>query len=301
MIYLLQLRSRLHGLAVVMYIALLCAFGLPAQADTLDQIRARGKLLVGVKKDVLLWGFPNAQTGVLEGLDPDLAKDLARRLGVQLELVGLLSSERLSAIETGQVDMLIATLSDTIERRNVMTLVLPHYYSSGVNVMARKTEGFTSWAELRNRRVCGRRGAFYNRAVTVEYGIDIVALYNNELAKAALRDGRCSALLFDDTAIAALLATSAWATQFEMPMPTLSPTAWSVALRKGEAGGQLESQVSAAIVDWHRSGMLVQLEKKWAIPASAFVKQMNELWGRRTDGRWFCGDRMDKTTPKECH
>ena len=280
---------------------LLCAALAPAHADTLAQIKARGKLVVGVKKDVLLWGFPNAKTGVLEGLEPDLARDLARRLGVQLELVGLLTSERIAAVQTQRVDVLIATLSDTPERRTLLRLVEPHYYSSGVNILTKKTEGFKNWVDLRNRRVCGRRGAFYNRAITVEYGADIVALYGNELAKAALRDGRCSAFLYDDTAISALLASPEWASQFEMPLPTLNPTAWSVALHKSQTGGPLDAQVSAAIVDWHRTGTLRQLEAKWGIPPSAFLKEMNTLWSRRVDGRWFCGDKMDRDTPRECH
>ena len=271
-----------------------------AQADTLDQIKARGKLVVGVKKDVLLWGFLDPQTGQIQGLEPDLAKDLATRLGVELELVGLLTAERIAAVEQRQVDVLIATLSDTPERRERMTLVEPHYYSSGVNILARKSEGFKTWSDLRNRRVCGRRGAFYNRPITVQYGADIVALYGNELPKEALRDGRCSAFLYDDTAVLALLTDAAWSNQYEMPLPTLNPTPWSVALHSSEKNGRLAQQVSGAIVDWHRSGLLKRLESKWAIPQSAFVTTMNQLWSRRTGEHWYCSGQVDTQTPKEC-
>lgn len=273
---------------------------LPALADALDQIKARGKLVVGVKKDVLLWGYLNAKTGVIEGLEPDLAKDLAKRLGVEVELVGLVTAERISALEERRVDVLIATLSDTPERRARLALVEPHYYSSGVNVLARKAEGFKRWVDLRNRRVCGRRGAFYNRPIAVEYGADIVALYGNELAKSALRDGRCSAFLYDDTAISALLIDPAWGQQFDMPLPTLYPTPWSVALPVAERGSKLEVQVSNTIVDWHRTGLLKQLEQKWGIGQSAFVNDMNALWSKRADGVWFCGAKVDAKTPKEC-
>jgi polar amino acid transport system substrate-binding protein len=287
-------------LCAVFMLALMALASLPTYADTLDQIKARGKLVVGVKKDVLLWGYMNPQTNRIEGFEPDLAKDLATRLGVQLELVGLLTAERISAVESRQVDVLIATLSDTPERRARLNLVEPHYYSSGVNIVARKAEGFKAWSDLRNRRVCGRRGAFYNRPIAVEYGADIVALYGNELAKTALRDGRCSAFLFDDTSITALLTDPLWSNQFGMPLPTLYPTPWSVALHATEAGGKLEALVSSAIIDWHRSGSLKQLERKWAIPPAAFVSGMNTIWNQRTDGRWFCGDKLDTKTPKEC-
>lgn len=298
--YLFACPQRLIGL---MFAAVVMAFTqapTTATADTLDEIKARGKLVVGVKKDVLLWGYQNPKTNRIEGLEPDLAQDLAKRLGVQLELVGLQSAERISAIENKQVDVLIATLSDTPERRAKLALVEPHYYSSGTNIIARKTEGFKNWSDLRNRRVCSRRGAFYNRAVAVEYGADIIALYGNELAKTALRDGRCSAFLYDDTSISVTLADAAWSNQFSMPLTTLYPTPWSIALPLADREGRLAELVSSAIVDWHRSGLLKQLESKWAIPPSAFVNDMNMLWNRRVDGRWLCGDKLDTKTPKEC-
>ncbi|HSH92310.1 MAG TPA: transporter substrate-binding domain-containing protein [Ramlibacter sp.] len=247
-----------------------------AWADALDDIRRRGTLIVGVKIDVPLWGRANEVTGVPEGLEPDLAADLAVRLGVRLKLVGVLTAERIDAVQSKRVDVLIATLSDTPERRQRMTLVSPHYYASGANILARKDAKFRDWSQLRNRRVCGRLGAFYNRLLTVAYGLDIVALYSNRLAMAALRDGRCAALLYDDTNIVAMMQEPAWAASFEMPLKSLYVTPWSVALHASERGGRLEAAVSDAITKWHSDGLIMQLERKWNIPVSGFTLRMNK-------------------------
>jgi polar amino acid transport system substrate-binding protein len=269
-------------------------------ADTLDEIRRRGVLVVGVKKDVPLWGKANETTGVPEGLEPDLAADLAARLGVRLKLVGVLTAERIDAVQRRQVDVLIATLSDTPERRQRMTLVAPHYYASGANILARKDARFREWTDLRNRRVCGRLGAFYNRPLTVAYGLDIVALYSNRLSMAALRDGRCAALLYDDTNIVAMMQEPAWAGGFEMPLKSLYVAPWSIALHTQERGGRLEAAVSHAIVNWHRDGLMTRLERKWGIPASAFTVRMNEAWARRSGGAFHCGEGVGSQTPKDC-
>ncbi|HSW18334.1 MAG TPA: transporter substrate-binding domain-containing protein [Ramlibacter sp.] len=271
-----------------------------ACADALDDIHRRGKLVVGVKQDVPLWGQVNRATGALEGLEPDLAADLAQRLGVQLELVGVLTAERIEAVQTRRVDVLIATLSDTPDRRERMTLVMPHYYASGVNILARSAENFADWKDLRNRRVCGRRGAFYNRAITVTYDIDVVALYSNKLSMAALRDGRCDALLYDDTNIVALLQDPAWSKTFTMPLETLYTTPWAIAVHKSESGGRLEATVSQAVLEWHRRGYLVELERKWGIPVSAFTTGMNKAWNRRHAGGFRCGNSVAPHTPKDC-
>ncbi|MBL0422008.1 transporter substrate-binding domain-containing protein [Ramlibacter sp. AW1] len=272
-----------------------------AAGDALDEIQRRGRLVVGVKKDVPLWGHLDPRSGLPVGLEPDLAADLARRLGVRLELVGLLTAERIDAVARRQVDVLVATLSDTPDRRQQLRLVLPHYYASGANVMARRDKGFTRWSDLRNRRVCGRRGAFYNRAITVTHGVDVVAVYGNHLALAALRDGRCDAVLYDDINIIALLQEPAWLAEFEMPLPTLHVAPWAIAVHPDEGGGRLEARVSHAVADWHRTGLLLDLQRKWGIPESDFTRRRHEAWTRRLPGgAWYCGDSAGKGTPEDC-
>lgn len=279
-------------------VALACS--VPARADTLDEIRRRGELVVGVKKDVPLWGMADPATGVPVGLEPDLAQDLAAQLGVRLRLVGVLTADRLEMVEQRRVDVLIATLSDTPERRQRMTLVLPHYYASGTNILSRRQLGFVSWEQLRNRRVCGRRGAFYNRDITVSFGADIVALYSNNLALQALRDGRCDALVYDDTNIIAMLQDPRWAGSFEMPLKTLYVTPWSIALHRQERGSRLHGFVSKAVAQWHQQGRILALERRWGIPPSEFAQQMNQAWQRGPQQPGHCALPVGPQTPKDC-
>lgn len=279
---------------------LLFAVPLGAAADSLQDIQRRGALVVGVKKDVPLWGQLNAATGRLEGLEPELAADLATRLGVRLEMVGLASAERLEALEQRRVDVLLATLSDTPERRQRMTMVLPHYYASGVNILARKQWHFREWTDLRNRRVCGRRGTYYNRLITIAAGADVVALYDNQRSLEALRDGRCEAVLYDDTNIAAMLQEPRWSRDFEMPLRTLMVVPWSIGLRREDAGGRLEAAVSQAVIAWHREGRIVGLERRWGIPPSEFAQRMQGLWQHRGGAAPRCGDAVVPSTPAEC-
>ena len=260
--------------------AMLALWFHPAAAtdDSLAEIQARGTLRVGVKADVPAWGELDKTSGEIVGLEPDLARDLAERLGVDLTLVPVLSAERVSALETRQVDVVIATLSVTPERRAQLTLVSPAYYESGAGLLARRSEGFKQWSELRNRRICSLRGSFYNRPIAVEYGADIVALYSAEIALAALRDGRCDGFLGDTAVFAVMLQDRELAARYEMILPALYPTGWAVALRRDARGGRLEAAISQAIVHWHRSGLLGRLEETWGIPRSEFSRRMEVEW-----------------------
>jgi polar amino acid transport system substrate-binding protein len=293
-------RAYIKLLSGIWLIAGLLGLG-SCHARSLADIVASGTLVVGVKKDVPLWGYQDLKSGVIAGMEVDLARDLAKRLGTKLETVGLRTDERIDAIRSGRVDILVATLSDTPERREKMTLVSPHYYSSGVNLLSRKNEHFREWAQLKNRKICGRRGAFYNRPVTVKYGVDIVALHSLDWATRAFIEGRCSALIYDDTAIAAMLKDPFWSQTYEMPMTTLYPTPWSIAIPKAEAGSLLNKAVSDAIIAWHREGFLTKLEKQWGIPASVFVRGMNAVWDKKSSsGDWYCGSEIQLTTPTDC-
>lgn len=289
------------GSIFILLIYGLIASPLQAHSNLLEQIRERGKVIIGVKKDVPLWGLENPSSKRLEGLEPDLAEDIANRLGVKLELVGLTTEDRLPKLQSGQIDILIATLSRTSGRENSMTLVAPDYYASGVNLLSKKRDHFKTWESLRNRRVCSRRGAFYNRLITVKYGINVVGLYSNQGSIEALRDGRCDGLLYDDTNIIALLQSPRWNSDHEMRLPTLYVTPWSVALKLQESNGELQKLISNAVIDWHRSGKLLTLEQHWKIPASNFAIEKNKLWNqKKADGTYVCGQEFSVDKPKEC-
>ncbi len=96
---------------------------------------------------------------------------------------------------------MIATMSDTPERRKIVDIIEPDYYASGTSVLTRKSEHVTSWEQLKSKRVCLIQGSFYNKALQEKYGVDRVAFPGTAEAYAALRNGNCVAFAYDDTAI----------------------------------------------------------------------------------------------------
>ena len=252
----------------------------------LHRIEERGRLVVGVKADYPPWGMV-APDGSIVGLEADLARDAAERLGVELELVPVTAGNRLQRLDQGQVDLVIATLGDTAERRQVADLVLPHYYASGVNLLAPAGSPFDDWGQLRGRPVCLTDGAFFNRVLTERYLIDPMVFPGNRDALMALRDGRCVGWAFDDTVIAQLLAGADWP-GYRMAMPTILPAPWAIAVREGEGDAALGRFVADLVADWHRGGRLVELQAKWGLPPSGFLAARRELWSRSVDGAPLC-------------
>lgn len=242
--------------------------------DTWNRIQERGKIVVGVKADTKPWGFIDTD-GKLIGMEADMAGEVAETLGVELELVGVESSNRMQFLEQGKIDLMIATMSDRADRRAIIGVVLPNYYTSGTNIMAPKALGINEWSDLRGKPVCGKQGAFYNKIVEERYGAEIVAFTGNAEAKQALRDKKCVAWVFDDSSIAADLASGEYE-DYEMPLKTEDDNPWALAVPLGEQACVFGRFMSGMQYEWLRSGHLLELEKKWGIQESAFLVDQQE-------------------------
>jgi polar amino acid transport system substrate-binding protein len=249
------------------------AFAAGASAQTLDKIKSRGVLVVGSKADYKPFGFRDP-SGAIVGFEPDIGKEIADKLGVKLELEPVVSSNRMQFLQQGKIDLMIATMNDKPDRRQVVGIIDPLYYASGVNVLASKKAALKNWEQLKGQKVCGIQGAWYNKPVAEKYGADIVAFKGQAEAETALMRGNCIAWVYDDTAFAERLADAKWK-DFEMPLETILEEPWGVAVKLEEREGPWGQFVAKALDDMHRSGRMIELEKKWNIPASAYLKKMN--------------------------
>lgn len=248
--------------------------GQVAQADVLDDVKAAGVLKVGVKADYKPYGFRDP-SGAIIGIEPDLAQDVADKLGVKVELVPVVSSNRMQFLEQGKIDLMIATMTDRPDRRKVVSIPEPNYYSSGTNILAQKSFGFKEWEDLRGKPVCGIQGAFYNKKTAQEFGADIVAFKGTAEAYAALQGGNCVAFVYDDSAIVAKTVEAEFA-DYEMPLETIDDAPWGLAVALGETA--FHDMMSEMIIEWHKSGRILELETKWGVANTPFAKAMNEKY-----------------------
>ena len=196
-------------------------------------------------------------------------------MGVDLELVAVQSSNRMQFLEQGKIDMMIATMSDRADRRKIVGIPQPNYYTSGTNVMAPKAVGIKNWSDLKGKPVCGKQGAFYNKIVTERHGAKVVAFTGNAEAKQALRDKKCIAWVYDDSSIMSDLSSGNY-NDYEMPLNSEDDNPWGLAVPIAELNCVFGNFMSGMTFNWHQSGRLIELEKKWGIQPTAYLKDKNE-------------------------
>ena len=267
--------NALAGMAMVGFLAA-PASSLAAQCtnDVWNKVVQRGKVIVGVKADYKPWGYRDT-SGAIVGMEVDMAKDVAEAMGVELDLVAVQSSNRMQFLEQGKVDMFIATMSDRPDRRKLVGITQPNYYTSGTNVMSPKALGLKEWEDLRDKPVCGKQGAFYNKIVSERYGAKIVAFTGNAEAKQALRDKKCIAWVYDDSSIMSDLSSGDWP-DFEMPLQSEDDNPWGLAVPIAERDCIFGNFMSGMTHNWHRSGRLIELEKKWGIQPTRYLEEQSE-------------------------
>jgi len=245
-----------------------------ANADALDQIRARGVLVVGTKADYQPFGFRDT-SGAIVGFEPDLAREVATTLGVKLELVPVVSSNRIPLLTEGKLDLIIATMNDTPERRKLVDIIQPSYYASGVNALAPRSLHLHVWQQLRGKSICTIDGAFYVGDIKLRYEPEILTFKDTAEMYDALTRDRCVSVVYDDTAIIGRLQDPDWH-EFEMPLLSIMVEPWGMAVRLGET--RLEKTVSDQVQGWHRAGRIVALEEQWHIPHSGFAEEMHRKY-----------------------
>ncbi|MGC9419215.1 MAG: transporter substrate-binding domain-containing protein [Rhodovulum sp.] len=272
---------------------------LPADpSGRLAHILRRGTLIVGVKSDYPPWGMvdPDPASDTIVGIEPDLARDIADRLGVGLQLVSVTARNRIGRVNDGTVDLLIATMGDTQVRRSQADLIQPNYYSSGVVVYGRTDLGLSGWDALRGAPVCLTQGAYFNRRLERDYGLKGQYFPGNREARLALRYGRCIGWAFDDTALAQLVLAEP-DPEFGVIVPTILNVPWAMAVAQGEGNGDWGRFVSDMVGEWHATGRIPELQRKWGVGETEFVRALHDKWSRIEDGRPACARNPETGQP----
>lgn len=139
-----------------------------AVSADVQKIIDAGVLKVGTKVDVPKFGLQNTATGEMEGLEVDLAYEIAGKIfgctaaeAKEKKLVafqGVTAKTRGPLIDNGEVDMVIATYTITPERKETWNFSTP-YYTDAVGLMVLKDSGLNSIEDLDGKVIAVSQGS----------------------------------------------------------------------------------------------------------------------------------------------
>ena len=118
---------------------------------TLDDIKASGKIVIGVFSDKHPFGYVD-EGGEYAGYDVELANRLAQDLGVEVEYVSTEAANRVEYLETGKVDVILANFTVTDERAQKVDFCDP-YMNVALGVVSHNDNVITDLSQIGNGEV----------------------------------------------------------------------------------------------------------------------------------------------------
>ncbi|MGJ5751475.1 polar amino acid transport system substrate-binding protein [Streptomyces puniciscabiei] len=247
----------------------------PSGADgpTIDAIKARTgarrKLIVGVDQNSYHWGYrnPNTQGAELEGFDIDLVHRIAQDIlgdpdAVQFKAIP--TSQRISAIEDGRVDLVVRTMTITCERLSQVAFSAP-YFKTGQQVLAPKSSSITGYdSTLAHKRICTAAGSTAytkldadKRDGTLPSSTDISTTVPNQLdCLVRLQLGEVDAVVTDGALAASQAAQDP---TVELKGGAFTTEYYGVAMKKDAS--DLVRRVNRILVGYRASGWQASYDK----------------------------------------
>jgi len=255
------------GMSVGTFVSLVSAVLLlapvgPAAADKLDEIKARGKLLVG-NSDTSP-PFSSRENGRVVGYDIDLAAHVARRLGVAMEFVSVINSERIPALQQDRIDLAASGMTRADNRRHligfsVAYLVSPH------TVVIRKDSGITAVRQMAGRKLALVKGASVDAELKAAVPtMEIVHFDTYALCFDALRDRAVSGFLADEVLLWAYAQKSGSPQDYMMIPDYELPRTAGFGIKKDEP--RFTSFVDETLIGLEKSGEAEKIFNAWFAP-----------------------------------
>ena len=177
----------------------------------LETVKDRGKVICASRNDVPGYGFIDG-AGNNEGFDIDLCRALAAAVlgdpnAIEIRLIS--AAERGPTIQSGEVDMLVRTVTWTTSRDSQWGNYAQTMFYDGQGFMARKDLGLSSAYDLKDASVCVTQGTttelnmqdFSNQN---DLNLSPLTFEDTDAVVAAYESGQCDAFTNDRSQLAAL-------------------------------------------------------------------------------------------------
>ncbi len=237
--------------------------GTALAADTsLQTVKQKGKLVLGLDDSFPPMGFRNDDNQIV-GYDIDLAREAARRLGVQLVPQAIDWNAKEQELNTSKIDCIWNGFTITDERKKAMAFTKPYLRNAQV-VVVKKGSGYSTLASLKGKKVGLQAGS--SAAGALEAAKDFRASLKQVVE---FKDNLTALMDLDVRGVDAVVMDLILANDnikrsgkpYEVLKETLAPEVFGVGFRKNDLA--LRDAVQGALEAMAADGTLAKVTTKW--------------------------------------
>ena len=233
-----------------------------AEADeAVENIRNRGRLIVGLDIGSNLFSFRDPITGEITGFDVDIAGEVARDIfgtPSQVEYRILSSADRIEALENNEVDIVVKTMSITCERKELVAFST-EYLSANQRILAPRDSPIRQAADLSGKRVCAVKGTTSRtRVQQIQPPVNLVDVVTWADCLVALQQRQVDAVSTDDSILAGLVSQDPY---LHIVGPSMNSEPYGIGINKQNEG--LVRFVNGTLERIRRDGTWNTLYRRW--------------------------------------
>ena len=265
--------------AILVFVMLFLAGAMTAHANKLEDIKERGTLIAGVKDAVVPFGFVDQDTNQLVGMDVDICRYIADKLGVKLELKPVTSATRIPMLSQGSVDIAAATMTHKFAREDTIDFSIT-YFMDGQKILVKKDSGITSVADLAGKKVGTSKGSTSEKNIKeAQPDCRVLSFEGYPQAFLALQQGKVAAVTTDSTILLGLKNSAPNADEFIIAGDFISAEPYGLGLPENES--DFRDFVNKALADMWVSGDYEKIYNKWFGADTNYYLPLNwqmEIW-----------------------
>ncbi len=196
--------------------------------------------------------------GELEGIDIETAQAIADKLGLELQIDDMDFDAALLAVQQGKADMVMAGVTVTDERQNVMDFT--DSYATGIqSIIVKEDSDIASVDDLAGKKIGTQRGTTGYLYCSDDFGDENVVAYDNGLtAVQMLNNGQVDCVVIDNAPAKEFIAAN--------PGLKLLDTAYveeSYAIGVGKGNTELKDAINTALEELKADGTLQAIVDKY--------------------------------------
>lgn len=257
--------KKIFAIALAAVLTLTCLAGCGSAGTTVEDIEKAGEIVMATSPDFP--PFENIEGGEYVGIEIDVMKLVAEKLGVELKIEQMDFDSIITGVKAGKYDVGVAGISVTPERQKNALFTDPYCLAAQSIVVPEGSE-IKSKADLTGKKITVQTGTTAEEYCMAE-NYELSAFANNNDAQSALTTGKVDAWVIDDLSAAEMV--KAYNAENENKLVildeamTTEPYAFAFALGSDE----LVEKVNGIINDLVKDGTIKSIFDKYDAPYTA--------------------------------
>jgi polar amino acid transport system substrate-binding protein len=253
---------------LIMALALTLSFGTALNADTLEDVKAKGVLVAGVKDAVVPFGYVDPMTKELVGLDVDICKEIAKKIGVDIDLKPVTSATRIPKLSQGMVDLAACTMTHKLSRDDVIDFSIT-YFMDGQKLLVKKGGGIKSYHDLAGKKVGSAKGSTSEKNIkNVQPNCTVLSFEGYPQAFLALKQGKVSAVTTDSVILVGLKGSDDNPDNWEIVGDFFSSEPYGIGVRENDSN--FRDVVNRSLIEMWNDGTYKKIYDKWLGPDTKY-------------------------------